>query len=111
MNTINMRPTFRVNRGIWHEIEIHAYILSGDGERVALPSQIEWKQEKRDEVDGISHPPLLTLHREAAQQLMDEFWAAGVRPSNGEGSSGQLAATERHLSDMRALVFKQAPKP
>lgn len=31
---------------------------------------------------------------------------AGVRPANGTGSAGQLAATETHLKDMRAIAFQ-----
>ncbi len=49
------------------------------------------------------------LTDEAAQQLMDELWRCGLRPTEGSGSAGSLAATERHLEDMRALVFKVTP--
>jgi hypothetical protein len=38
--------------------------------------------------------------------LIDALWTAGLRPTEGHGSTGQLAATERHLEDMRALAFK-----
>jgi len=48
--------------------------------------------------------PALRLEQHEAQNLMDELWRAGIRPTNGAGSSGQLAATERHLEDMRALT-------
>ena len=51
--------------------------------------------------------PALDLQPEEAQSLMDALWYAGVRPASGEGSTGQLAATERHLEDMRTLVFKE----
>jgi hypothetical protein len=62
--------------------------------------------------DAVSPSPLLTLRTEEAQQLMDELWNAGLRPSEGSGSAGSLAATQRHLEDMRALVFKsRQPKP
>lgn len=43
----------------------------------------------------------------AAQVLMDELWQCGIRPSEGSGSSGALAATQKHLEDMRTLVFKK----
>jgi hypothetical protein len=36
---------------------------------------------------------------------MDTLWAAGVRPSDGEGSVGRVGALERHLADMRAISF------
>lgn len=50
--------------------------------------------------------PMLHLPRDTAQQLMGELWQCGLRPSEGSGSAGALAATQRHLDDMRALVFK-----
>lgn len=54
--------------------------------------------------------PMLTLDIQTAQQLMDELWQCGLRPTEGTGSAGSLKATERHLEDMRALVFKQEKK-
>lgn len=50
--------------------------------------------------------PTLSLTAETAQRLMDELWHVGLRPAAGAGSAGQLAATERHLDDMRRLVAK-----
>lgn len=48
--------------------------------------------------------PTVRLSYSGAQALMDELWTCGLRPSEGTGSAGSLAATERHLSDMRAIV-------
>jgi hypothetical protein len=49
--------------------------------------------------------PTVELSMAASQSLMDELWRCGLRPSEGSGSAGSLAATERHLADMRRLVF------
>ena len=49
--------------------------------------------------------PSARMTGDAAQQLMDELWRCGLRPSEGSGSAGSLAATERHLADMRELAF------
>lgn len=43
----------------------------------------------------------------AAQVLMDDLWAAGLRPTEGKGSAGSLKATEKHLEDMRRIVSKK----
>lgn len=51
----------------------------------------------------------LTLEMEAAQGLMDQLWDCGLRPTEGSGSAGSLAATQRHLEDMRRLVFAAYP--
>jgi len=50
--------------------------------------------------------PAFAMSRDDCQELMDELWRVGIRPSEGTGSAGSLAATERHLADLRALVFK-----
>lgn len=50
--------------------------------------------------------PAATLEPETCQELMDELWNVGFRPTEGSGSAGQLAAVQRHLEDMRTLVFK-----
>ena len=49
--------------------------------------------------------PSLTMNKTEAQELMDQLWRCGIRPSEGSGSAGSLAATEKHLNDMRKLVF------
>ncbi len=54
--------------------------------------------------------PTFSLERAEAQSLMDELWHCGLRPTEGTGSAGSLAATQKHLEDMRAIVFN-APKP
>ena len=51
--------------------------------------------------------PFVRLDIQAAQQLIDELWQCGLRPSEGTGSAGSLAATEKHLSDMRLIAFKK----
>lgn len=62
------------------------------------------------ENEGREMPPVFTLRDEGCQHLMDELWRVGFRPSEGSGSAGSLAATERHLADMRHLLFKTKPQ-
>ncbi len=47
----------------------------------------------------------------AAQVLMDELWNCGLRPTEGTGSAGSLAATQKHLEDMRTIAFGQLMLP
>lgn len=49
--------------------------------------------------------PTISLRNNSAQMLMDELWRCGLRPSEGSGSAGSLAATERHLKDMQAIAI------
>lgn len=53
----------------------------------------------------VYHEPTLRIGIERAQELMDDLWRCGLRPTEGTGSAGALAATQRHLEDMRKLVF------
>jgi len=55
---------------------------------------------------AIPYKSILSIGIEEAQVLMDDLWHCGLRPSEGSGSAGALAATQRHLDDMRELVFK-----
>ena len=56
---------------------------------------------------GLITEPFARLEIQAAQTLMDELWKCGLRPSEGTGSAGSLAATEKHLKDMRKITFKK----
>lgn len=45
--------------------------------------------------------------RDFLQAALDAAWQAGLRPSAGVEEKGALKATEKHLEDMRRLVFEQ----
>ena len=71
-----------------------------DGDATAEPIVMK----KRD--PGIMLEPSLSIGQEAAQTLMDDLWHCGLRPTEGAGSAGALAATQNHLKDMQRLVFE-----
>lgn len=54
---------------------------------------------------GAITDPTVTLKYDMAQMLIDELWRCGLRPSEGTGSAGSLAATERHLKDMQRIAM------
>ena len=54
---------------------------------------------------AVAPDPTFRLSYQEAQVLMDDLWASGLRPTEGNGSAGALAATNNHLQDMRRLVF------
>jgi hypothetical protein len=60
-----------------------------------------------DVEDGVGVEETAVLDYAAAQALMDDLWTCGLRPSEGSGSAGQLAAVQYHLEDMRRLVFNK----
>ena len=53
---------------------------------------------------GMICQPMAVLNIQQSQQLIDELWKCGLRPSEGTGSAGSLAATERHLKDMQSII-------
>lgn len=59
---------------------------------------------------GMPMEPSLTLGREDAQALMDELWDCGLRPTQGAGSAGALAATQAHLGDLQRITFSLLKK-
>lgn len=69
---------------------------------VARPVQFE----VMDDSVAVERAPAFTMSRDDAQAFMDELWHVGIRPTEGTGSAGSLAATQQHLKDMRALVAK-----
>jgi len=84
-------------------ISLYGFEKVDDGANVAQPLTMNWVSSK--ELEGVSMLPMCRLDPTAAQSLMDELWECGLRPSEGTGSAGALAATQKHLEDMRKLVF------
>lgn len=56
--------------------------------------------------DGQNLDPTLTISETAAQVLMDDLWAAGIRPTEGAGSAGAMRRAEAHIEDLRKIAFK-----
>ena len=60
--------------------------------------------------DGLSIQPSLELTDIAAQKLMDNLWALGIRPTEKAGPEA-VEAIKRHLDDMRAIAFHKLGLP
>ncbi len=77
--------------------------IRGDKFFCALPLEMTERQPfESDYGPG----PTVQLDKHAAQKLIDDLWDCGLRPSEGSGSAGQLAAVQNHLADMRKLLSK-----
>lgn len=50
--------------------------------------------------------PTAEIAVEDAQSLVNQLWELGIRPSQAAGSAGQLEAVNRHLGDLRTLLFQ-----
>lgn len=85
-------------------VDLFAFARHDDSVRItAMP--VTFFSEDNSKV-GTEAQPFMSVDRDSAQRLMDELWNVGLRPSEGSGSAGSLAATERHLADLRAIVQK-----
>jgi len=62
---------------------------------------------KRDIPETTDYPHFGYLSNEQAQQLANDLWECGIRPTQGHGSTGQLEATNKHLQDMRKIVLNK----
>lgn len=100
---------FYAQAPIWSdEIQLGIGEREFDGTRsrlVSVVDQLTLRTVKENEYIG---SPTMTLTPSEAKGLMDALWNCGVRPSNGAGNVGQLGATEKHLEDMRRLVFESS---
>ena len=71
-----------------------------------------YNQEKELMLDGLDFKKVepsaytqpVSITENIAQELMDELWRAGVRPSGELDSIGHREALESHLNDMRKIV-------
>lgn len=82
----------------WNGIEILLTAIR-DGKRSIATDVVFTEVE-----EGIIKEPSFRLEVEDAQVLMDDLWKSGLRPTEGSGSAGQLAATQKHLEDFRNIV-------
>ncbi len=102
-----MKTELLLNRTPWSrgiEVLIQVSDRREDGEFLAYAAPLELKRVTR-EMKGMVPTPTFRMDENDAQRLMDELWHIGLRPSEGSGSAGALAATQRHLEDMKSVAF------
>ena len=78
-----------------------SFAIFDDGNCPGMATSIEFTT-----VDDYAETtPLFETSLEMTQQLMNDLWRCGFRPTNQVGYEGQLEAVKNHLADMRTLVF------
>ena len=91
----------------WRTGGLDLYIFIRQGGKImflidATRGVFEEKQE------GVAvEKPSLTLPRGVAQTLLQKLTQHGVKPKDAGMTEGKLIATEKHLEDMRKVVFNQ----
>ena len=87
---MNEKTEVRCQRASWGSMIDVAVFMAG-----SVAEQLTMREIK----EGEYITPTLSITMGEAQSLIDDLWTCGLRPSEGTGSAGSLAATERHLSD------------
>lgn len=100
---IEQGDVVRVGRSRFYFDEIDVFLFRhSDAGRRMQPVSIEWAVVER----GAAVSADMVLGAERAQQLMDDLWDAGLRPTQGRQSEGVTQAQGRHLEDMRTIAFR-----
>lgn len=104
------RMELRVERRPWasDELLLHGWHVRNvaEGRTVSRVTGLTLVVEKPE--DGYASPTpeaFMRLKMGEGQCLMDELWRAGLRPTEGGGSAGAMAAVQEHLKDMKAVAF------
>ena len=86
----------------WMTNRIKLVVYARGAQVMAVAEPLTMRKVEQGEMLGA---PTLELRKAEAQALMDELWRVGLRPAEGSGSAGSLAATERHLKDMQTIAM------
>lgn len=97
-----MKTEIRANRTPWQDVIELAIIKRNTNGNIAIAEPLIMRTLDKSEIIQ----PTLSLRIDEAQIMIDELWRVGLRPSEGTGSAGSLAATERHLKDMQTITMK-----
>lgn len=98
-----VRTQIRAGRELWgRRIELLFTCIDRDSGRLSIAQEVIFKECADGELGG---GPTISISSQDAQDLMDDLWRCGLRPTEGAGSAGSLAATERHLRDMQAICM------
>lgn len=80
------------------------FIKEENGKKyIAQPVTLEFKEFD----DGMFTDPTIVIPYAATKELLEALSSAGVKADETSKGEGLLIATQAHLEDMRALVFKK----
>lgn len=91
-------------RQSFHMDEIALYVRTGAKQDGSIQHGV--RVEFVPTEPGLYYEPTMVIDLTAAQELMDDLWASGIRPTEGAGTAGSMRATENHLADMRKIAFR-----
>ncbi len=102
MTVENTRKIFRARREDWLDSIALCMAIRDQQGRFHVAQAVTMRSIEPNEY---APDVLVSLTRDEAQALMDELWNVGLRPSEGTGSAGAMAATQKHLDDMQGIAI------
>lgn len=93
-----------VHRALWTD-SFEFLLVDKSPSGTAIGNAVEMRTVSEGAIAEETYPTF-RLSYDAAQVLLNELWNAGLRPQDGSGSSGEIAATQKHLQDMREIATK-----
>ena len=101
-----MKYTFHINRAPCFRDSYELYFIRWPDLGGALPKQVLSMNGWLDCPEGSGIVPIL-IEAQDLIPLAGELWKSEIKPPEFFNSVGQQDATEKHLSDMRAIVFSK----
>ena len=98
-----VNSVFVERRNFGRQFDIHMATGVINGKR-GIAKPLEFVLGSEDEIHSLAEPAAC-LSPEAAQALMDGLWQCGIRPTEGAGTAGSMAAVQEHLKDMRTIAM------
>ena len=89
-------------------VDLPVYFVRRVNGKLFLAKPVKLEYEEMDEQQQSNMEPTLRLHPDVAQDLVQAFNDVHIRPDKESITEGKLVATEKHLEDMRKLVFNKS---
>jgi hypothetical protein len=99
-NKERMHIRARIADDFMQWIEVRLFKRSDKPDKAMIVSDLVWKEVN---VAIIPEPSPIRIDMEMGQSLMDQLWECGLRPTEGTGSAGALAATQKHLEYTQSI--------
>lgn len=81
---------------IWTEKDGQLYGVKG--------LEIDWENPVNPNLSGSAIESFASVSKESAQVLLDDLFAAGIRPSKGRDVTGELKAKDAHIAFAQRTV-------
>lgn len=104
-----------IQEHFWRDgVTILPFVIDYNQRKRQKIAKIEWEEVKESTPISTGEDTFHLLPTEA-QELMDDLWQCGIRPTEGTGSAGAMQEAQNHIKDLRefgtrllAIVEKSA---